>query len=152
MKRFACLLALVVTFPAASQTLDRPDAFGHAFALSLYQFDSCGDPLAGRMFRRALAVRFAQCPFTAEARARFTAETRGHVARSRRFMENQIETAGGLPRQLEGMTTTCHAQQASESYRSYRSQLEAFNAGTLPAEAIIPGACDAADLTPATQP
>lgn len=147
------MLALLAG-PAAAQTLDRPNvfddanAFDHAFALSLYQFDACGDPLAGRMFRRALATRFAQCPFTADARARYTEKTRVHLTRARRWMESHIDAAGGLPRELEGMDTTCHAQQTSETYRNFRSRLEAFNTGGLTAEALLPAPCDSADLTP----
>ncbi len=53
--------ALALCGPAVAQpspagpTLDRPEAF----ATSSYTFDACGDPLAGRLFRRALTERFA---------------------------------------------------------------------------------------------
>jgi len=142
------LLALAL-FPAAAQTtLDRPDAFEHAYALSLYQFDACGDPMAGQLYRRALAARFAQCPFSPDARGRYTQQTQAHLARTRQWMEDMVERDGGLPVQLKGMTTTCHALQASGPYVEFRGLLDAFNAGTLTADAIIPAACDAPDLAP----
>lgn len=144
------LLALTVLVqPAAAETsLDRPDAFEHAYDLSLYQFDGCGDALAGRIYRRVLAVRFAQCPFTAEARGRYAKRTQAHLAIARQRMDDMIDRAGGLPVQLDGMTTTCHAHKTSDVYREFRAQLEAFNAGKLPANVIIPAPCDASDLAP----
>jgi hypothetical protein len=143
------MLLLAGTAPAQSPpALEKPDAFERGFAVSLYQFDACGDPLAGRMFRRALAERFAQCPFSAEARERYQRRTRAEFAKVRAKMTAMIEENGGLPRELAGMSTTCHAQQASEPYRQFRTLLERYAEGAVPAEAVIPAACDAPDIMP----
>lgn len=148
------LLALSPSGPTAAQStpggrvLDRPEAFERALATSAYLFDACGDPLAGRMFRQALAERFAQCPFTPEARSRFQQYTRGQLAKSRQMVESMVESHGGLPVRLDGMTMTCHEQQASDKYRQFREQLDLYSNGGLTAEAVISAPCDAADIAP----
>jgi hypothetical protein len=144
----ALLLLLAGTAPAQSPALENPAAFERGFAISLYQFDACGDALAGRMFRRALAERFAQCPFSTEARNHYQQRTRAEFQRVRERMQRLIEDNGGLPRELVGMGTTCHAQQTSEGYRSFRALLERYQAGGVGAEAVIPAGCDAADIMP----
>lgn len=63
-----------------------------------------------------------------------------------------IEQRGGLPVQLKGMNSTCHAQEADEGYRRLRSQLLAYSAGSLPAMAVLPSACDADAISPGTAP
>jgi hypothetical protein len=153
-KVFASLLALSLGGAAAAQpspagpALDRPEAFEQAFATSSYTFDACGDPLAGRLFRRALAERFAHCPFTPEARSRFQQRTRGQQAKSRQMVEEMIETHGGLPMHLDGMPMTCHEQQADSGYRQFRERLDQYAHGDLPAEAVIAAPCDAPEITP----
>ena len=133
---------------AQAPALEDPTAFERGFAVSLYQFDACGDALAGRMFRRALAERFAQCPFSPAARSRYQQATRAEFARVRERMKQLVEENNGLPRELVGMSTTCHAQQASEGYRSFRALLERYQAGAVAGEAVMPAACDAADVMP----
>lgn len=148
------LLALSLCVPASAQApspgpaLDHPEAFEQAFATSAYMFDACGAPLAGRMFRRALAERFAQCPFTPEARSRFQRRTRIQQAKSRQTVEDLVESHGGLPVQLEGMSRTCHEQQADAGYRAFRGRLDQYAQGGLPAEAVIAAPCDAPEITP----
>jgi len=154
----AGLLTLSLCGPAVAQSqsasqsngpaLNHPDAFERAFAVSTYTFDACGDPLAGRMFRRALAERFAQCSFSPEARSDFRRRTGLQLAKTREVMNSMIETHGGLPMQLDGMATTCHAQQAGDDYKQLRARLEQYSQGTLPAEAIIAAPCDAPDIQP----
>ncbi|RAI61033.1 hypothetical protein [Roseicella frigidaeris] len=144
----AAALLLVAAGPAQDPPLQDTEAFERGFAISLYQFDACGDPLAGRMFRRALAERFEHCPFSPEARSRYQGRTRAELARVRERMQRIVEENGGLPRELAGMSTTCHAQQASAPYRDFRARLERYAEGSLPAEAVIPAACDAADIMP----
>jgi hypothetical protein len=100
------------------------------------------------MFRRALADRFAQCPFTPAARAGYRERTGAAFALARRRITGMIEANGGLPRELAGMTQTCHAQQASAEYRAFRALLERHAEGSVPADAVIPAACDAADIMP----
>jgi hypothetical protein len=129
-------------------TLDRPDAFERAYAVSTFSFDACGDPLAGRMYRRALADKFAHCPFSPEARSRFREQTRAQLAKTRQAMESMIEDHGGLPMQLDGMPLTCHEQQASDGYKRFRSLLDQYAQGSLPAEAVIAAPCDAPDIAP----
>lgn len=151
---FAGTLALALCGSAVAQpsppgpALDRPEAFERAFATSAYTFDACGDPLAGRLFRRALAERFAHCPFTSEARSRFQQRTRSQQAKSRKMVEDMVETRGGLPMHLDGMEMTCHEQQADSGYRSFRERLDQYARGDLPADAIIAAPCDAAEITP----
>ena len=128
--------------------LDRPDAFERAFAVSSYAFDACGDGLGGRLFRRALAEKFAQCPFSPEAQSRFRQRTRAQQAKTRDAIAGMIEQRGGLPMQLDGMPMTCHEQQASDGYRRFRSMLDQYAEGSLPAAAVISAPCDAPDLTP----
>lgn len=149
----AALLALLLCTPALAETpLDHTDAFEHSFAESYYTFDACGDGLAGRIYRRALQERFAACPFTPAARTRYSTRLRAQGAKSRRAIEDMIEQRGGLPVQLEGMNSTCHAQEADEGYRRLRSQLLAYSAGSLPATAVLPSACDADAISPGTAP
>ncbi len=156
---FAGLLALSLCHGAVAQSspsnaapsgpaLDRPDAFERAFATSSYMFDACGDPLAGRMFRRALAERFAHCPFTQAARSRFQQRTRIQQAKSRRMLDQLVESHGGLPMQLEGMPMTCHEQQMTDDYRKFRDRLAQYAHGDMPAEAVVTAPCDAPDITP----
>ena len=144
----ATLLLGLAAAPRAEPLLADPAAFERGVAISLYQFDACGDPLAGRMFRRALAERFAQCPFTPAARSAYQQHSRAELARVRERMQRLIEEQGGLPRELPGMTTTCHALQTSAPYRGFRALLERYAAGEVTAEAVIPAACDAADVMP----
>ena len=156
MIRFALgsLLALTLHSPVAAQSspvspaLDHTESFERAFATSAYTYDACGDALAGRNFRRALFERFAQCPFTPAARSRFQQNTDGQLEKSRKMVANMVEIHGGLPMRLEGMSMTCHEQQASDSYRQFRDRLEQYSQGVLTAEAIIPAPCDAPDIVP----
>lgn len=147
-------MLLLAHGPAAAQSppggpiLDHPEPFERAFATSSYTYDACGDPLAGRTFRRALVERFAHCPFTSEARSRFQQNTRGQLAKSRQMVEKMVESNGGLPMRLDGMSMTCHEQQASDNYRQFRDRLEQYSQGGLTAEAVIAVPCDASDIAP----
>ena len=151
---FAGVLALALGSAAVAQpspggpALSHPEAFERAFATSSYTFDACGDPLAGRLFRRALAERFAHCPFTAEAQSRFRQRTRIQQEKSRRMIADMVETHGGLPMRLDGMAMTCHEQQADGNYRKLRERLDQYARGDLPAEAVIVAPCDAPEITP----
>jgi hypothetical protein len=150
--RLAAAAALLLCGPALAQTapaaLDNPDAFERGFALSLYQFDACGDPLAGLLFRRALNARFAQCPFSPAARTRYARRTAAEQAKVDERLRKLIEQRGGLPMRLEGMTMTCRQQQESPDYRALRARLEDFSAGRAPAQTIFPAPCDAAEIVP----
>lgn len=154
LKAFAGVLALSLGGAAVAQTspggpaLSHPEAFERAFATSSYTFDACGDPVAGRLFRRALAERFAHCPFTAEAQSRFRQRTRIQQEKSRRMITEMVETRGGLPMRLDGMAMTCHEQQADGDYRRLRERLDQYARGDLPAEAVIAAPCDAPEITP----
>jgi hypothetical protein len=130
----------------------RPRHLSRDVESALKSFDTCGDGLAGRIYRRALQERFAACPFTPAARTRYSTRLRAQGAKSRQAIENMIEQRGGLPVQLEGMNATCHAQQANEDYRRLRNQLQAYSAGSLPPTAILPSACDADAIGPGTAP
>lgn len=148
------MLALSFGGAAVGQTspggpaLSHPEAFERAFATSSYTFDACGDPLAGRVFRRALAERFAQCPFTAEAQSRFRQRTRIQQEKSRRMIAEMVEAHGGLPMHLDGVAMTCHEQQADGDYRKVHERLDQYARGDLSAEAVIAAPCDAPEITP----
>ncbi len=155
MKRAALvILMLSLSGPVFAQSspeassLDRPDAFERAFAVSSYSLDACGDSLGGRTFRRALVEKFAHCPFSPAAQSRFRQRTRAQLAKTRDMMDGMIEEHGGLPVQLDGMPMTCHEQQASDGYKRFRSLLEQYEQGSLPAEAVIAAPCDAPDIAP----
>jgi hypothetical protein len=155
MKRFAfAVLLLPLCGSAFAQSsaegpvLDHPDAFERAFAVSSYSLDACGDSLGGRLYRRALVEKFAHCPFSPAAQSRFRQRTRAQQAKTRDAMESMIEQHGGLPMQLDGMPMTCHEQQASDGYKQFRSLLEQYAQGSLPAEAVIAAPCDAPDIAP----
>jgi hypothetical protein len=151
---FAGVLALSFVGAAVAQpspggpALSHPEAFERAFATSSYTFDACGDPLAGRLFRRALAERFAHCPFTIEAQSRFQQRTRIQQEKARRMIAEMVEAHGGLPMHLDGMAMTCHEQQASADYRRLRERLDQYAQGDLSAEAVIGAPCDAPEITP----
>lgn len=146
----AALLAAGAAARAQSTppALEDPSAFERGFAVSLYQFDACGDGTAGRLFRRALAERVARCPFSAGARARYGERTRAQLLKARERMAALVEENGGLPRELPGMETTCRARRASGAYRDFRALLERYAEGAAAAEAVVPAACDAADVLP----
>ncbi len=123
-------------------------AFQTAYATSLYGFDACGDQLAGRIFRNALAEKFAACPFSAEARAHFRQWATAQRAKSSRFMSQLVEQNGGLPVKLDGMTLTCHEQRASPDYLAFRAKLESYAKGEISADALLPAPCDAPVIAP----
>ncbi len=155
MKRFAFVAVLLPLCGSAfaqskpeSPVLDHSDAFERAFAVSAYSLDACGDSLGGRLYRRALVEKFAHCPFSPAAQSRFRQRTRAQLAKTRDMMESMIEEHGGLPVQLDGMPMTCREQQASDGYKRFRSLLEQYAEGSLPAEAVIAAPCDAPDLAP----
>lgn len=150
----ACLAVLSICGGAVAQTrpqtpvLDDPDAFERGLALSFYRFDACGDPLAGRMFRRALADKFAHCAFSDAARSRYRDRARAQQARSQQLIQGMIESRGGLPNRLDGMSMTCREQQSAADYQAARARLQQYSAGEIGADAVIAAPCDAAELTP----
>ncbi len=128
--------------------LERTDGFDRAFAASFYQFDGCGDGLAGRIYRKALNERFAQCPFSADARTRFRQRSAAQFRQSRDVMARLIEDNGGLPVRLKGMTRTCREQIDSPEYQAVRHHLDDYASGKVTAEAVVDGTCDADDILP----
>jgi hypothetical protein len=147
--RFGSILALALMASAASaEPLENTRAFDRAFAASFYVFDACGDGKYGLIFRRALAARFAQCPFTPQARATHQRRIALQAKRSREMMNALIEKTGGAPNRLPGMDETCRQRQAAADYRSVRERLEKYTEGALTAQDVIPAACDADAITP----
>jgi hypothetical protein len=145
----ALAMAFSIGAASAQQTvLDRTEAFDASYAVSFYTFDACGDGLHGRMFRQALTERFNQCPFTAPAKALFLRHSAFQRARFNLTMEHIIDEQGGLPLKLEGMTMTCHEQQALPEYVSLQKKLELFSSGQLKAVEIVPAECDSTSVTP----
>ena len=136
--------------PAGSPTgsLERTDAFERGFATSFYVFDACGDALAGRAYRRALAERAAQCPFSEAARSRLARRDRLQQAKSQAAIQAMIERHEGLPVRLDGMSATCHEQRQSEAYQALRAKLDGYAQGRAPAAEVVTGACDAAEIGP----
>jgi hypothetical protein len=136
------------TVAADEATLGSTAAFDKAYAASFYQFDACGDGVAGRIFRSALVAKLKQCPFSAEARTRFQAHSAAQRRQSSQMMAKLIEDHGGLPVRLDGMTRTCREQMDSPEYRMVRSRLDDYAAGKVGPDSVVPQPCDAAEITP----
>ena len=147
-RALAAGVVLALVSPSAAAPSDPTSAFEKAFATSLYIFDACGDQLTGRMFRKVLADKLAQCKLPPEATARYRQRTALLQRKSRDAMDKLIEDHGGLPNTLEGMTSTCHGTQSGEDYRKLRERLEAYSQGQGSLESIIPASCDADEMTP----
>lgn len=145
----ACALAALLAGPAhAADGLGDPRAYEYADGMSFYRFDACGDGLPGRLYRRALAEKLAHCPFTPAARAQFSERARGQRRKSADAIEAMIADRGGLPRELDGMASTCHAQMADPDYQRVRALLLQYGQGTATAETVLPAACDAENQLP----
>lgn len=147
------LTACLVSPAAAAEAPDHAarqstDAFRHAYAASFYQFDACGDSIAGTIYRKALVARLKQCPFSPAAQQGFLHWATAQRRVSSAAMNKLIEVNGGLPVRLAGMTRTCHEQRESAEYQQVRGRLEAFSAGRLPADAVVTQPCDAAAISP----
>jgi hypothetical protein len=145
-----CLL-LAVCAGMASARADEPaqtSAFEAAYAASFYQFDACGDGLAGRAYRQALSQKVAQCPFPADIKKRFVLRAAAQRKKSGEMMTKLIEDTGGLPVRLDGMTRTCREQMQSPEYQAIHARLDEFSAGKSGPDSVIPEACDAAEITP----
>ena len=127
---------------------DRTEAFEHAYAASFYEFDACGDGIAGRTYRSALVDRLKQCPFSDEAKQHFQTRAALQRRKSSQAMARLIEDNGGLPARLPGMTRSCREQMDSPEYRSVRSRLDAFAAGKAGPDSVVPQGCDAAEISP----
>ncbi len=144
--RLAFFASLALAVPAAAQQpLTDTAAFERADAESFWRFDACGDPLAGRMYRDALADRVRSCPFTSEAQARFVQRVRAQAKKSADMLQRLIDEHGGLPVQLDGMTRTCREQRDSAEYQALRASLEQERRGEAAPDAVFAAACDAAD-------
>ena len=129
-------------------TLERTDAFEKAYAASFYEFDACGDGIAGRVYRNALSAKLKQCPFSAEAKQRFQLRSSAQRRKSSQVMAKLIEDNGGLPVRLEGMTRSCHEQIDSPEYRVVRGRLDNYAAGKTGPDAVVVQPCDATEITP----
>lgn len=133
---------------AADAALENTTAFEQAYAASFYQFDACGDGIAGQTYRKALVDRLKQCPFSAEAKKRFLGGLAAQRRTSSRAMSALIGEHGGLPVRLDGMTRSCREQVESPEYRLVRGRLDAYAAGHSTADAVMAQPCDAAEITP----
>lgn len=150
------LLVGALLMPAAARADDAPkpppleriDAFERAYAASYYRFDACGDEIACRTYRKALVERFAQCPFSAAAKARFRTRSAAQRQKSIDAMAKLIKDNDGLPVRLDGMVRTCREQTDSLEYRAVRARLEDFSAGKSGPEAVVGAPCDTAEITP----
>jgi hypothetical protein len=147
---WVCLIILagVATAWADEAGSANTSAFDRAYAASFYQFDACGDGIAGRIFRTALTAKLKQCPFSDDAKKRFQARSSAQRRKSSQAMAKLIEDNGGLPVRLEGMPRTCREQMDSPDYRAVRSRLDDFAAGKAGPDAVVPEPCDAAEITP----
>jgi hypothetical protein len=141
-------MGLLVSPGRAEGPLQQTNAFERAYGLSFYIFDACGDAVAGRIWRRALVERFGQCPFSAEAQARFKNRSTAQRIKAGKAIQSMIEARGGLPIRLEGMSQTCREQRDSAPYQTLRSRLEAYDDGAIASTALIAAPCDADTITP----
>lgn len=144
------LIALPFTTPAAADQATAPptQAFDQAYAASFYQFDACGDGVAGRIYRTALSEKLKQCPFSADEKKRFAARSAQQRRKSSATMAKLIEDNGGLPMRLPGMTRSCHEQIDSQEYQAVRARLDSFSAGKAGPDSVVPQPCDAAEIAP----
>lgn len=154
---FAAVALSVVTSPMAASraedaskmpVLTDPSGFERAYATSFYDFDACGAELTGRIFRDVLAQKFAMCPFSADARARYQRWTGVQRRKASAHIKEMIIQYGGLPTRLDGMKTTCHEQTTSAAFQGLQSQLDGFQRGAVTASAILPAPCDSTEITP----
>lgn len=140
-----CLMLLAA---ATARAEDSTGAFDKAYAESFYDFDACGDGVAGRIYRSALAEKLKQCPFSAAVKQRFQVRATAQRRKSNQTLAKLIEDNGGLPVRLEGMTRTCREQIDSPEYHTARMRLDDYAAGRSGPDAVIPQQCDAAEITP----
>ena len=140
----ACLAPVVVQGEEPAST----HAFRQAYAASFYEFDACGDGVAGRIYRSALSNKLRQCPFSADAKKAFQTWAAAQRQKSGEAMTKLIEDHGGLPIRLEGMTRTCREQIDSPEYRSVRMHLDAYGAGRSDLDTVVPQPCEATEITP----
>jgi hypothetical protein len=145
------LLLAALCISLASARADEPAqtrAFEAAYAASFYQFDACGDGLAGRAYRQALSQKVAQCPFPADIKKRFVLRAAAQRKKSGDMMAKLIEDTGGLPVRLDGMTRTCREQMDSPEYQAVRARLNDFSTGKAGPDTVIPDPCDTPEITP----
>nr|WP_294517709.1 hypothetical protein [uncultured Rhodopila sp.] len=131
-----------------AKPVDATRAFEAAYAASFYEFDACGDGLSGRNYRRALSEKVAQCPFPADVKQRFVQRAAAQRRKSATAMAKLIEDNGGLPVRLEGMARTCREQSETPEYQAIRARLDAFSAGKISVDGVVPAACDASEISP----
>ncbi len=144
--RLAFFVALALAGPAvAEEALTDTAAFERADAESFWRFDACGDALAGRMYRDALADRVRSCPFTPEAQTRFVQRVRAQAKKSADMLQHLIDEHGGLPVRLDGMTRTCREQRESAEYQTLLASLEQERRGDAAPDAVFAAACDSPD-------
>jgi hypothetical protein len=144
----ALLTSTIVARADGAPNLEQTAAFEQAYGLSFYVFDACGDGLAGRVWRRALTERLAQCPFSTEAKERFARRSTAQRLKSSKAIQGMIDEHGGLPVRLDGMSQTCHEQMDSPEYRSLRARLDRYAAGQSPLSEVITAPCDATTIVP----
>ncbi len=145
------LLALALALlPAAvhAAPLEDTRAFDRAFAASFYTFDACGDGKYGALFRRALDARFAQCPFTPEARVSHESRNALQAQKSRARMAALIEETGGLPMRLPGMEESCRQLRDEPDYVAVRARLDSYAEGAAKLEDVLSAPCDSEAITP----
>ena len=146
-----CLLASILG--AGSARADgtgtvSTSAFRQAYAASFYQFDACGDGLAGRIYRNALTARLRQCPFPADAKTQFQTWAKAQARKSGQAIKAMIDDNGGMPIRLQGMARTCREQIDSPEYRTVRERLDTYASGKSTPDAVVPQPCDADAITP----
>ena len=150
MRRATLLLAAALSIGSARADALLTDirAFEQADAASFYQFDACGDGLDGAAFRQALRDKFAHCPFDPAARAAFAQRMQLQQRKSSALLAQLVDQHSGLPVQLDGMAQTCHEQRGSPEYGRVQAALAQYSQGKASAESVLPGACDAGEITP----
>lgn len=152
MIRLAALCFLIfATTPSTgghTQELANTAAFERAYGTSFYEFDACGDGLTGRLFRRALTDKLAQCPLTPTARSSYAKRTTAMRTRLSATIEGMVDKNGGLPVQLEGMSNTCHEQRNTEAFQHLTEALRQYGGGQRGIDAVIPAKCDDPDILP----
>ncbi|HEY0183624.1 MAG TPA: hypothetical protein VGC09_12530, partial [Rhodopila sp.] len=134
--------------PVEPTAVERTNAFRQAYSASFYEFEACGDAVAGRIYRSALTEKLRQCPFAAETKQRFHAWSAAQRRKSSQMIARLVEDHGGLPMRLEGMMRSCHEQMQSLEYRALRGRLDDYASGKAGPETVVTQPCDAAEIAP----
>jgi hypothetical protein len=148
-----CIRTIFLTFTvavwsssiAASDTPivagSRTDAFEVAYGMS-FRLDACGDPIAGDLFRKAVAEKIDRCMLPMEAKRHFQERALALATKAKVSLDSYIAAHGKPPDRLDGMKESCADLLRTAEYGRLRGQLQKYAEGEISAESIITDPCD----------